>query len=1361
MFNLNNEDRMKKNLTKWMCVLIGCLFVSAFAGAAPVRFEKGRLYLLSPKSKPNMVMGYQGGQESDAKTLKWDEANQKLYWTITELSGSFRIMNPFENLAIHNTSAGEIRMAENNGSDESQLWKLEPTKDGAYLLVSANRPNMTMVCEGNGSFKLKEKEAVKNNKTAWFDIKESDMAGFDQDLTYHIVSGDGKWVLGNGDSGENNARIRAEKKDKENRGQYWTIKMLDLNRRVVGGAFYDQNFDDGGGNASIDYLLQWTATPGVWNNAQFEFIPVKEKKGYFQIKSANPAKKNFVYTLQDGKMQRIEQAKADKNSWFCFKQVEKPKFESPIWEDETVFEQNKEKGHATFMPYPSEEAMLADKSYYQTPWVQPTGANFQSLNGTWKFHFVDEPSKRPMDFYKENYDVSAWDDIPVPSNWEMQGYDRPIYANVEYPHANTPPFIKARPGFNDGGKNYGINPVGSYVRTFQVPENWNNGRTFIHFGGIYSAAMVYVNGNYVGYSQGANNVAEFDLTKYLKKGENKLAVQVFRWSDGSYLECQDMFRMSGIFRDVYLYNTPKVAVRDHYITAKVAGFDGVAQGGTQVNVRLEIDNRDRMAFNKNIEVALYDPNNKLVAKKNIKVALIGGQIKAADSVLVRNISLQVPGDVALWSAEHPNLYTVRVVQYAEDTTKQPEMAFSTKYGFRHIEIKNSQVFVNGVRVFFKGVNRHDTHPLYGRAVTTESMLRDVLLMKQNNINTIRTSHYPNAARMYAMFDYYGLYCMDEADLEDHANQSISDRPSWIPSFVDRIDRMVLRDRNHPSIIFWSLGNEAGNGRNFEDCYKAAQALDSRPIHYEGTRGGMPFGGNTCSDMYSKMYPGMNWMSQYTSNLDKPMFICEYAHSMGNAIGNLKEYWESIEQSNATAGGCIWDWVDQAIYEPKDIKNGNWKGRLHTGYDFPGPHQGNFCSNGIIPATRNESAKLKEVKAAHQWVAFTLNAKDYDSNTVRFTLRNKYDFTSLKDFDLYASVVQNGHTVSTQKIALGDIAPKDSMEFTLKIKKANLNKARKEGQEVLLSLVVKRKAATVWSAANHEEAMAQFTLCDRGTLKAVKEKGEAFELTENKDVITIKNDVLSATFDAHTGRMTALVIKGQNVIADGQGFVYDNHRWIENDRFGNTDAALDAKGSIKATREGNSIVVQTFRGSKLCPTAITYKFMPQGVVDMDVKFEPKNENLRRAGLVCMIDSALSNVNYYAYGPWENYNDRKDGCLVGRYTTEVDSMTAEYVKPQSMGNREGLRELTLSNAKGQGIKIETEGNVSFSTLRYTDADFMNTNHMWELKKRPYIVMHLDAAMRGVGNASCGQDVDTMVKYRVPKKPLSYKLRISAAK
>ena len=1021
--------------------------------------------------------------------------------------------------------------------------------------------------------------------------------------------------------------------------------------------------------------------------------------------------------------------------------------EKVYWEDETRFEENKEKGHATYMPYRNADEMRADKEYYQTPWVYTRSSSFHLLNGEWNFYFVPEPSKRPLDFYKDDFDVSGWDKIPVPSNWEMQGYDRPIYANVEYPHSNTPPYINARKGFNDGGKNYGINPVGSYVRFFEIPDGWEGQRTFIHFGGIYSAAFVYLNGHYVGYTQGSNNVAEFDLTKYLRKGENRLAVQVFRWSDGSYLECQDMFRMSGIFRDVYLYNVPKVSVRDHYITSVLDASTDYTSG--KMNVELTLDNRDRLSGAKNLVVRLLDPFGQLKEERQVKT------VYATEDTLCKvQVSFSLNG-LLPWTAETPNLYTVEVIQR---TNGKDEMAFSTKYGFRDIQIKGSLVYINGKRVFFKGVNRHDTHPMYGRAVTAESMLQDVLMMKRNNINTIRTSHYPNAAKMYAMFDYYGLYTMDEADLEDHANQSISDMPSWIPAFVDRIDRMVLRDRNHPSVIFWSLGNEAGGGSNFQFCYDAAKRLDTRPVHYEGTRDGKPFGGNRFSDMYSKMYPGMAWMDEYVNSFDKPMFICEYAHAMGNAIGNLREYWESIESSSSVIGGAIWDWVDQAIYEPHEMKKGIY--RLHTGYDFPGPHQGNFCSNGIIPATREETPELKQVKRIYQYVGFRLGGKDAEHNSVQVQLRNKYNFLPLSDFYLRWETVKNGYVTAADSMLLDGVAPGDSTAVSLVLKGVSLKEAELNGDEIMLNLYVCRRNATEWCGAGHEVARMQYELVSRSGLpELAKVKGGRLKVTDDGMSVMIRNEKIEVAFDKTTGRMVKLVMNGKNIVSEGEGFLYDNHRWIENDLFKNTSNGLDSIGTCIVEKKGKSVMVCTSRMGKLCDTEIVYTFARDGSFDMDVRFQPHTPDLRRAGLVCGIDPTMSNVKYYALGPWENYVDRKEACFVGRYSTTVDEMVEKYMKPQSMGNREGLRELVLVDNEGKGICIRTEGDVSFSALRYTDADLMDSKHLWELNDRPYIVLHLDAALRGIGNASCGRDVDTLPKYWVPEKSLAYKLRISA--
>ena len=1046
----------------------------------------------------------------------------------------------------------------------------------------------------------------------------------------------------------------------------------------------------------------------------------------------------------------IEQATTDESCWFLFRSKQEVadaraifKENAPIWENEKIFAENKLDGHATYMPYRTENDMISDKAYYKYPWGLPENEAFLSLNGLWKFKLVSKPEDRPTDFYTEFYDASGWDNIPVPSNWEMEGYDSPIYANVEYPHDNVPPYIQARPNYNDDGKNYGINPVGSYVRTFTVPDNWLNGRTIIHFCGIYSAALVWVNGKYVGYTQGSNNVSEFDFTPYLHKGINRLAVQVFRWCDGSYLECQDMFRMSGIFRDVYLYNIPKIAIQDHVITSTLTNN---YQDAT-LNLLLNFANPYKQDSKKSVLVKLLDKNGKEIANKTTEVEI------GKTTSTYQNIQFNLK-DIETWNAESPTLYTIHVVQ--KDQNGNEEMAFSTKYGFRDIEIKNSLVYINGKRIFFKGTNRHDTDPTLGRAVTDEIMLRDVLLMKQNNINTLRTSHYPNHEHMYAMLDYFGIYTVCEADLEDHANQSISDKESWIGAFVDRIDRMVKRDRNHSSIIFWSLGNECGNGSNFQHCYTTAKALDpTRPVHYEGTRSDKPYGGTRFSDLYSKMYPSIEWMKKNTSNLDKPLFICEYAHAMGNAIGNLKEYWDIIESSNSCIGGCIWDWVDQAIYDPQEMKQGIY--RLHTGYDYPGPHQGNFCSNGILPPTREESPKLKNVKAVYAYVKFSDAKYNKETNRFEVVVKNDYAFNNLNKFDLLVEVVTDGLVTTNKKQSLPSTLPGESAKITIELPESVIANSR-NGHEIQLNLHVLQLEDENWASAGSEVALRQFEIAKRPPLASIKSKGPKLVSKDENGTLTISNENIRVSIDSKNGQLTSLAFNGLETLSEGPNFVYDNFRWIENDRFNDTSNGMEANATFdKSYKSGNWIITSHRKGTH-CDTHIVYTIYPQGIVDVETTFTPHSKDLRRAGLVCSINPTFDLIQYHALGPWENYSDRNDGQIAKWYTSIVDELNGKYVKPQSHGGREQLRELFLKNKEGHGIHIETEGHVSFSVQQNSDIQLMEANHTWELSPLPYLLIHLDAYTRGLGNASCGADVDTLPIYQVPEKNMTYKLRIS---
>jgi len=1229
------------------------------------------------------------------------------YWTLTELSGSWRIIDPFTDMALRADGAA-VGLGENNGSDEAQLWTITPAGKERFTLSPTNGPKSAVAYQ-DGKLVLVDK-----SKAGKFEITPGDKVGFDAQLTYRLHPyGVADKVLGNGDSGDGNALIVVENVDPANRGQYWTVKMLDLDDRFINGSFYNSNWDDAGSNVAIKHLIQWPGA-GDLTNARFRMLPVAGGEA-FVITSAN---KGNMYRLDgSGRLEAAPLDLTDRAAWFTAEIVEKPKLKSPIWEDEQVFAINKLPGRATINPYASEAEMLADADILLTPWITPKSSVRKSLNGYWKFHLVAEPSLRPLDFMRPDFDASAWDSIPVPSNWEMQGYDHPIYANVEYPHANTPPFIKARPGFNDGGNNYGINPVGSYLTDFEVPENWKGRRTILHFGGIYSAANVWVNGEYVGYTQGSNNVSEFDITKSLKPGENTLAVEVFRWSDGSYLECQDMFRMSGIFRDVELLSLPYDGIEDVNVNTLLT------DNYTKADVEVKITGGSGVALK------LYAPDGTLID------SLAGSTLPTA------RFALDNP---QLWSAEKPNLYRLDVVEEG--------LAFSIPVGIREVKIDGSLLYINGRRVFLKGVNRHDTSPLNGRAVTVDEMLADVLLMKRNNINTLRTSHYPNDARMMAMTDYYGLYVCDEADLEDHANQSISADAAWIPAFTDRITRLITRDYNHPSVIMWSLGNEAGAGANFAACYDEAKRLDTtRPIHYEGTREGS-YGGHMYSDFYSKMYPGQAWMHANTSGLDKPMFICEYAHAMGNAVGNYREYWEVIESSGSTIGGCVWDWADQAIYNPQLLKKG--VRRITTGYDYPGPHQGNFCSNGVVGPERKPSAKLAELKAVHQWIKFDSIA--VKGNKAMLYIRNAYDFTNLDEYDLTWRVLTDGRPGKASTLKLPAAAPGESVAVTVKLPKL------KKGAESLLNFSVTRREPSRHAPAGHEVAIKQYALTGRRALDPVQGAGN---MTQDQagNIVLFESPAVKAAFDKTTGRMIEFKLNGRDVIVAGQGPKFDNFFWVENHARGlraQQADGMEPTASTQVSRSGASGKFTSTRRGTIADETIIYTIYPQGIVDMDVTITPHSANLFRAGLEMGINPALTAMDYYARGPLSNSNDRLDGQLLGRYSTTVAESGETYVKPQTTGNREGLRELTLSDpATGAGIIITTEGDVNFSALPWTDLDLYEAQHMWELSPRPWTVLHLDGAMRGVGNASCGQDVDTLPEYAVPSTPIRYKLRFRA--
>ena len=1023
--------------------------------------------------------------------------------------------------------------------------------------------------------------------------------------------------------------------------------------------------------------------------------------------------------------------------------------EGADWENAKVYERNKERAHATYMPYPSTKAMKADAQRYDKPWLDPTGANYLSLNGTWKLRWSE--GAKPVLLGKDDFwgdgvstEGSAWNDITVPSCLEMNGYGLPMYVNVDYPFEDQQPYVRMKAGLK--------NSVGSYRRDFTLPVGWENKRVFLHFDGIYSAAYVYVNGNEVGYTEGANNVSEFDITKYLRTGKNNVAVQVIRWSDGSYLEGQDMWHMSGIHRDVYLVATPKTYLADHYIKATVTpGSTTVATGSAATSVDLTVCNRDKTAAKKTVTVTLFDPSGKEVKKLKSDFVFAAG-----DSLKTQTVDFGTLSNVKLWSAETPTLYTFT---FSQSQDGKEEEAFSTKYGFRKIDLSKGYLEVNGRRTYLKGANTQDTDPLHGRSISTDLMLKDIAMMKLSNMNTVRTSHYPRQAKMMAMFDHYGLFVVDEADMELHKNwdgvKTIINNTDWTGAIVDRNVRNTLRDRNHPSVVFWSLGNESGSGLNIMAAYNAVRKLDNRYIHYEGSTRDNAEG----TDLHSVMYPAVDHSRGGTTgsvisdanhpSTGKPYFMCEYAHAMGNAVGNLREYWEAIEGSKMGVGGCIWDWVDQSIYSYDAIKNNqltkNGFPAYITGFDCPGPHQYNFVNNGLVNADRAWSAELDEVKRIYQWVDFDLNTT---SRQVKLT--NKYLDRNLDQFYLKWTLLADGKPVQDGIVKNLNCAAGGTETVDLKY-----NPTAFAGKELFLNIGLYTKEATNWCDRDYPVAEFQQQLAQRTEVldKVDNTKADALHATKNSDGgYTYANGKQKVTFDGQ-GNITLWAYEGKDLFMQNNGPRFDRYRWIENDNpmeaYGNdpTDNGVKSQtATFQLSDDGKTATVNVTQNGNYGKATYKYIVNANGTIDLASSFEAQGNGARRLGFSLNFPSDMSKVRYYARGPRASYIDRLDGEDFGLYETTVKDMYEPFAHPQSNGNRVGLRWLTLTNSEGNGVKVETSGDVAFSLTPWTDAELRTARHEWELPTSNRVVAHFDAIQQGLGNKSCGPG--PLPKYEIQK-------------
>ena len=1332
--------------------LLSLLLLSVGVAAQVVLPADGNVYRLVNLATGKAVTNGDNVAHNTYLTLATVDTNSKgQEWCFVSLSDKEPIYTLYNinhgqavDMAWGGGAPGKLLQWEGTCTDNQAFYVNIVNEEGVIQLLYKNDHSKVLQAQDDGSLKAVANAAgdatyfrlqyVKNEKVNYLPVAGRNFIIREKNTGY---------ALNTRGNNANNARIYLDSYKQDQKENFiWQL------RRNAAEVEYCQLYGPYFSKA-IDVALEGVKYPLLWDpsysnaNQQLQFVPVAGEKGVYRI---NSKKGGSWYGLKydDGNLFMV--SGYDSGSLFTLEGVAPDDLPMPnVWEDETFFGENKEEGHAVYMPYASVADMKAD-ARYELPWLEPETANYVSLNGVWKLNWVETIAERPgkNDFWGDDVDVSAWDEIAVPSCLEMNGYGDPLYINVNYPFQNNPPMIEMKEGL--------LNSVASYRRNFDIPAGWNEKRVFLHFDGIYGAAFVWVNGNYVGYTQSGNNDAEFDVTKYLRAANNNVCVQVIRWSDASYLEGQDMWHMSGIHRDVYLFATPKTFVRDHYITSELDAVNGYTSG--KLNVELALDNRSGEEANKSVEVSLVAPDGTVVANKDVDFSFATGK-----KSLVENIAFENLAGLQAWTAETPNLYTVIVAQ--KDAVGKEEHVFSTKYGFRNIAINDGLVYINGERVLFKGANLQDTHPVTGRSVDVETMLNDVKMMKQANMNTVRTSHYPRQAKMNAMFDYYGLYCMDEADVECHYSWEmgkeaggITNEDSWKAQYIDRTERMVYRDRNFPSIIFWSLGNESGGGKNFQYTYAAVRALDPRPIHYEGASRA----GTAHSDIYSEMYPLLTEVNDHANgNADtsypyygntngQPYFMCEYAHAMGNAVGNLQEYWEAIESSKYGIGGCIWDWVDQSIYDYEDIANGNWEvdgmNKYRTGSDFPGPHQGNFVNNGLVAGDRAWSPELTNVKYVYQYVKFI----SYDASARKVTIKNDYDFISLDKFYLKYSVLVDGEVVEVNRIDVPAVAPGKTAEIAIPYTTSAV-----AGKEMLLNIELCYKEEQSWVNADYAVATNQYTLVGRDLSAMSVGNSEDVLLEKTTDGYKVSSSVMEMTF-ASNGTMKSWAVNGKTIALEGPE--YDNYRWVENDKPTETLSNYNEKNGIQSKsatftlrNDKKSVNVVINANGWFCTYVFKYTITADGALFVDATYTVVPKDARRIGMSLVFPACFEQVEYYAYGPFENYVDRRGGSTLGRYYTTVSDMFEPYPKPQSMGNREGLRDLLLFDPEeGYGVKVQTRGDVAFSVLHYKDVDLKNAGHTWELTKGN-VYAHFDCAQKGIGNGSCG-NVATLDKYLIPQ-------------
>lgn len=1063
-----------------------------------------------------------------------------------------------------------------------------------------------------------------------------------------------------------------------------------------------------------------------------------------------------------------------------------PGFAQNDWENHHILQINREPARASFIPYSEEK-----------------NDRMLSLDGKWKFNWVPTPEKRPVNFYRNDFDDSGWIEFPVPANWEVNGFGTPVYVSAGYPFKIDPPYVTKEPretytSFVER------NPVGSYRRSFTLPAGWEKQQVFLHFEGVQSAFYVWVNGERVGYSQGSMEPSEFRITPYLKTGENRIAVEVYKYSDGSYLEDQDMWRFGGIHRSVYLYATENIRIRDFGVRTILD--ENYEDATLQISPTVALYD-DQQEDGYTVQAQLYDADGKAmfdtylsqdvtpILNLNYRAAVMNDRFPQRGIRKFAWLESKIKNPEK-WTAETPTLYTLLLT--LNDSTGRVVEQISTRVGFRSIEMENGQFLVNGKPVRFRGVNRHEQDPYTAKVMTEERMIQDIKLMKQANINAVRTAHYPSVPRWYELCDEYGLYVMDEANIETHGMRGIlASDPEWAHAFMDRAVRMAVRDRNHPSIVVWSMGNESGYGFNFAAISAWLKDFDpTRPIHYEGAQGEENDPGTV--DMISRFYTRLQeeylnpnipegdsqeraenarWERLLSiaerTNDNRPVLTSEYAHAMGNAMGNFKEYWDEIYSNPRMLGGFIWEWVDHGII----TKTAEGQEIVNYGGDFGDqPNLKNFCLDGVLFSNREITPKYLEVKKVYQPVLIEL----IDRDPLRIKITNRHHHIDLSGYDIQWSISVDGKKEESRELPPVLVLPGESIVVDLRPERT----IPERGDVQLMVNLLLREGDRL-TEAGFEVAWEQFTLRDG---LAGRQNNRRTETSRNiitsvdGDLLSIYNDYFQIKWDLKKGDPVSLHYDGKKILAGNSRlpsqFSTQAYRApVDNDRgFGNwlasdweknrMDSPVTKTESVQweRTQDNRIRIVTVKRDSYLNGSIIThatYTISGNGTIDVQFQFTPTGElpELPRLGVLLLLQANLEYYAWYGRGPHENYPDRKYSSPVGLWKSTVTEQFVNYPVPQENGNKEDIQLLTLTDADGKGIRISGRDTpFSASALHYLATDLAAVRHNYELESRPETILSIDARQLGLGNSSCGPGV--LKRYAIEKKEHRLHFTISPA-